>query len=412
MMTAFSAGGSGRMAKMQLIHTVTFIVAITVAEAMASGNRLYSEGGLFLGQNGQPQQSTTADGYGGGGGTQSAEYFDDTEYPDPNLYRTQSLPEQGHQRERLAKILEQLQQANRYSGGGGIDDDVAEVADADELVLNSQEPRERNRNAQEMEELRRLSDAIYTKQQQQQQQQFNDGSNTGAPMGKQQYNGAEDQKLAAVKKGQSEFVEFVEPHQSQRQKASEYMEKRVPANMAYGDDQEESNYEGPFKFFANTGNVLYVAYLAICCVGIIAGVVGGMYYYKHVRAARVDDPFNEFTRYSPSGPSKDKLKKSAKAAAGAQGFSQTGDDALAYKAQLQHYQQQKQKILGMPAGGTSGNDTLSDNEEDTDELEHNFSVFECPGLAPTGDVEIQNPNFVGDENNGKTDVPLKDQHTD
>lgn len=50
---------------------------------------------------------------------------------------------------------------------------------------------------------------------------------------------------------------------------------------------------------------------------------------------------------------------------------------LAYKAQLQHYQQQKQKILGTT--GPVVSDTVSDNEDDTDELEHNFSVFECPG---------------------------------
>ena len=51
---------------------------------------------------------------------------------------------------------------------------------------------------------------------------------------------------------------------------------------------------------------------------------------------------------------------------------------IAYKAQLQQYQQQKQKILG--AGQTISNEQMSDNEEENDELEHNFSVFECPGI--------------------------------
>lgn len=72
---------------------------------------------------------------------------------------------------------------------------------------------------------------------------------------------------------------------------------------------------------------------------------------------------------------------------------------MAYKAQLHHYQQNKQKIIGADEGLSNGVainnnndlDDISDNEAD---LEHNFSVYECPGLAPTGDIEVQNPNFV------------------
>ncbi|CAK5081683.1 unnamed protein product [Meloidogyne enterolobii] len=208
-----------------------------------------------------------------------------------------------------------------------------------------------------------------------------------------------------VKKGQNEFVEFAEPISNQnlnskRIKDIEWMEKRLPSDSSYFDNQRRGG-GGPFHFFNASGNILFIAYLTICCVGVVAGVVGGVYYYNHVRSSNVDDPFNEFTRYSPSGPGKDKFSK--RGGGGAQAFGQTvGDDTLAYKAQLQQYQQQKQKILG--AGQTISNDQMSDNEEENDELEHNFSVFECPGLAPTGDVEIQNPNFVGEngENNTTT----------
>lgn len=37
----------------------------------------------------------------------------------------------------------------------------------------------------------------------------------------------------------------------------------------------------------------------------------------------------------------------------------------------------------------------SDGEEDGADDENNFSVYECPGLAPTGDIEVVNPNFAG-----------------
>lgn len=74
-----------------------------------------------------------------------------------------------------------------------------------------------------------------------------------------------------------------------------------------------------------------------------------------------------------------------------------GDDELAYKAQLHHYQQTKQKIIGIdPDGAQHQSNNISDKSEDEDEtdLEHNFSVYECPGLAPTCDIEVQNPNFI------------------
>lgn len=192
-------------------------------------------------------------------------------------------------------------------------------------------------------------------------------------------------QIETVKKGQNEFVEFVEPRPSNRLNKPEWMEEK----RAEGIPRTNS-----FKLFSNSGNLLFMVYLAVCCAGIVAGTFGGIYYYNHVRANRVDDPFNEFTRYSPAGPGKEKLKRAG--GGGSPTFGgQSGDDTLAYKAQLQHYQQQKQKILGSASSPVHEN--ISDAEEDTDEMDHNYSVFECPGLAPTGDLEIQNPNFTGGE---------------
>ncbi|EJW78758.1 hypothetical protein WUBG_10334, partial [Wuchereria bancrofti] len=61
-------------------------------------------------------------------------------------------------------------------------------------------------------------------------------------------------------------------------------------------------------------------------------------------------------------------------------------------AQLHHYQQAKQKIIS----GEDGTITFPDGYEssETSDDENNFSVYECPGLAPTGDIEVQNPNFI------------------
>lgn len=213
-----------------------------------------------------------------------------------------------------------------------------------------------------------------------------------------------EKPLTAQKKGQSEFVEFVEPAHvkatSNKLKNVEFMEKRV----ADGGERVRAREEHLFGLISSSGNVLFVAFVTMCCALTVVGVVGGTYYYKHVRAER-EDPFDDFTRYSPAGPGK-QLKRGM-----SPNFTnEKGDETLAYRAQLHHYQQTKQKIigsgddvLGSPGSGGLGNgrmmggamiDDDTDKSEDEGELEHNFSVYECPGLAPTGDIEVQNPNFV------------------
>ncbi|XP_054880878.1 neural proliferation differentiation and control protein 1-like [Poeciliopsis prolifica] len=69
-----------------------------------------------------------------------------------------------------------------------------------------------------------------------------------------------------------------------------------------------------------------------------------------------------------------------------------GDQKLAHSAQMYHYQHQKQQMLSLqqhrdelrpPDTGAS-----TDEENDGD-----FTVYECPGLAPTGEMEVKNPLF-------------------
>lgn len=112
-----------------------------------------------------------------------------------------------------------------------------------------------------------------------------------------------------------------------------------------------------------------------------------------------ENDFDDFTRYSPAGPA----KKLASLRSGVR-MDENGDDSLAYKAQLHHYQQTKQKIIGSDESGFSGATSPAgsprsihhgeNSEDEAEDLEeHNYSVYECPGLAPTGDIEVNNPNF-------------------
>ncbi|KAM7416971.1 hypothetical protein PAMA_018853 [Pampus argenteus] len=70
-----------------------------------------------------------------------------------------------------------------------------------------------------------------------------------------------------------------------------------------------------------------------------------------------------------------------------------GDKRLAHSAQMYHYQHQKQQMLSLekhrddPKVPESGASTDEENEDG------DFTVYECPGLAPTGEMEVKNPLF-------------------
>lgn len=70
-----------------------------------------------------------------------------------------------------------------------------------------------------------------------------------------------------------------------------------------------------------------------------------------------------------------------------------GDRKLAHSAQMYHYQHQKQQMLSLekhrdePKVPDSGASTDEENEDG------DFTVYECPGLAPTGEMEVKNPLF-------------------
>ncbi|KAL7839869.1 hypothetical protein SRHO_G00265270 [Serrasalmus rhombeus] len=70
----------------------------------------------------------------------------------------------------------------------------------------------------------------------------------------------------------------------------------------------------------------------------------------------------------------------------------SGDKKLAQSAQMYHYQHQKQQMLSLkqrdePKIPESGATSDEENEDG------DFTVYECPGLAPTGEMEVKNPLF-------------------
>ncbi|KAF6126060.1 neural proliferation, differentiation and control 1 [Phyllostomus discolor] len=69
-----------------------------------------------------------------------------------------------------------------------------------------------------------------------------------------------------------------------------------------------------------------------------------------------------------------------------------GDQRLAHSAEVFHYQHQRQQMrcLERHKEPPKELDSASSDEENED---GDFTVYECPGLAPTGEMEVRNPLF-------------------
>ncbi|KAJ0057116.1 hypothetical protein NL108_002047 [Boleophthalmus pectinirostris] len=69
------------------------------------------------------------------------------------------------------------------------------------------------------------------------------------------------------------------------------------------------------------------------------------------------------------------------------------DHTLAHNAQMFHYQHQKQQMLSMGKQKPEAKAVDTDVTSDEEEVGGDFTVYECPGLAPTGEMEVKNPLF-------------------
>ncbi|KAK9882390.1 hypothetical protein WA026_020913 [Henosepilachna vigintioctopunctata] len=106
---------------------------------------------------------------------------------------------------------------------------------------------------------------------------------------------------------------------------------------------------------------------------------------KHVKnASDVEYPV-----YGVTGPNKD--------------ASPSNDRRLAQSAQMYHYQHQKQQIIAMEkAANGERHGSVSEADTDEENEEGDYTVYECPGFAPTGEMEVRNPMYQDDPTPAQT----------
>lgn len=131
----------------------------------------------------------------------------------------------------------------------------------------------------------------------------------------------------------------------------------------------------------------FIAIVAACCVAGIAGIGLASYCWYKLRS-ETKDIKNGSSDFKSSS-----LRNS--------GFGKNTNDEvkLARGAEVFHYLHAKKQIQQMEEPNLKSSDrSLNINESTDEEEEEEDTVYECPGLAPPGEMKVMNPLFSDGEN--------------
>merc|ERR1719334_2708076 len=136
---------------------------------------------------------------------------------------------------------------------------------------------------------------------------------------------------------------------------------------------------------ARVNDIYFTTIVAVSSAVAVFAIVGaGVCYHRLQKNAKATEDV-EYPAYGVTGPGKEISPTSG------------GDRKLAQNAQMYHYQHQKQQMIAFDSHQNGGNrNRLASDDESDDGEEGDYTVYECPGLAPTGEMEVRNPMFSDD----------------
>lgn len=138
---------------------------------------------------------------------------------------------------------------------------------------------------------------------------------------------------------------------------------------------------------ANKNDAVIVVMISLCIIlGAVAVILASICFVRMKKESRLAEKV-DYPAFGGKAPAPDGTSM--------------GDKNLAHSAQMYHYQHQKQQMLSLGNHIPEQKAPDADGLSDEDEVGGDFTVYECPGLAPTGEMEVKNPLF--DDSN------LKDQ---
>jgi hypothetical protein len=133
-------------------------------------------------------------------------------------------------------------------------------------------------------------------------------------------------------------------------------------------------------------DTLFIVIVGVCCVvGFVGLIAAAIFWYKiQKRAESAVDA--EYPSYGVTGPASSGKKVSPSTS--------MSDRKLAQSAQMFHYQQQRQQMMAQEKAHLDAKPVHSDDSDDEAPAGGDYTVYECPGLAPTGEMEVRNPLFA------------------
>lgn len=139
--------------------------------------------------------------------------------------------------------------------------------------------------------------------------------------------------------------------------------------------------------------------VACVAVGVLGIAIAFLCWYK-IQTTNKAQSEAEYPAYGLTGPNTQVASNMT-----------NGDRKLAQSAQMYHYQHQKQQMIAMEKrekGEVQGN-AESDYDSEGENEDGDLTVYECPGLAPTGEMQVKNPLFSEDHRSEASSAPEEKQ---
>lgn len=171
--------------------------------------------------------------------------------------------------------------------------------------------------------------------------------------------------------------------------------------MALSSKQSGSGSDGTqLESNSITGLSVHMQYIIIAVVCSVVALVGiliavSCWCRLHSKAkADINSSSGNYSGYGVTGPTSNTLY-----------FHDSGDRKLAQSAQMYHYQHQKQQMIDMEKANGDTRTDATDEESEADNDNDTYTVYEAPGLAQSGDIEVHNPLFKAptEDTNGKVE---------
>lgn len=149
-------------------------------------------------------------------------------------------------------------------------------------------------------------------------------------------------------------------------------------NQSYIDQQQQQSLADD----SSTMDAIFIAVIVAVSAAALVGIIVAVICWCKLKKSSKEVSDYEYPEYG----SMDGQPQSFK--------STSGDRKLALSAQMYHFQHQKEQMLELEKSQNAVSKSGSDHSTDDESPDDDYTVYECPGLATTDQIEVPNPLFT------------------